>query len=215
MEDITGKVYGRLTVTGRAPDRKKRRYWECVCTCGTKKIVSETHLKQGHTRSCGCLVRESGRHRASDLTGRTFGRLTVLKRVGSGKDGAKWLCQCDCGKQMLTYTERLTSGHTRSCGCLQSDTRKQTFQKSVHFVEGTCVERIRTMDPVSRHNKTGYSGVYLSCDGKYRAMIQFKGRKYDLGRYVTVEEAKNAREKTQEKLWGNFLREYDYAHDNR
>lgn len=48
----------------------------------------------------------------SDLTGRRYGKLTVLYSVGK-----KWHCRCDCGNECDVLTENLTSGHTSSCGC--------------------------------------------------------------------------------------------------
>lgn len=54
-----------------------------------------------------------------DLTGKKFGKLTVIKRVGSDKyKNAIWLCRCDCGKETVKITSRLKSGYTKSCGCL-------------------------------------------------------------------------------------------------
>ena len=61
-----------------------------------------------------------------DITGERFGRLVVLHRVPSYKTGnARWLCQCDCGKQTIVRSGSLYSGGTKSCGCLRSD----NFQK--------------------------------------------------------------------------------------
>ena len=58
----------------------------------------------------------------------TFGRLTVVEQADDfiGMDGQKrpmWLCKCDCGNPELIIVrgDSLTSGHTRSCGCLQSE----------------------------------------------------------------------------------------------
>lgn len=53
-----------------------------------------------------------------NLTGMTFGRLTVLRSEGLNKDGRGiWLCQCTCGKEIVVSTNKLTGGHTKSCGC--------------------------------------------------------------------------------------------------
>lgn len=57
--------------------------------------------------------------RAIDLSGRVFARLTVLSRAGSTKHGqATWLCRCVCGKDYTARGHELTSGHTKSCGCM-------------------------------------------------------------------------------------------------
>lgn len=54
-----------------------------------------------------------------DLTGRQFGRLTVLKFVPNEKEGAYWLCKCDCGNEVVVLGSYLKNGHTKSCGCLK------------------------------------------------------------------------------------------------
>lgn len=52
--------FGRLLVLCRADQRKdKRRAWKCRCDCGQEITVSADKLKRGHTKSCGCLSRES------------------------------------------------------------------------------------------------------------------------------------------------------------
>jgi hypothetical protein len=57
-----------------------------------------------------------------DKTGMRFGRLTVLKRDGYMRDHhVAWLCQCDCGRIIRVGTNSLTSGNTKSCGCLEHD----------------------------------------------------------------------------------------------
>ena len=58
--DITGLVYGRLTVLGYAGKRsaEQRTYWYCRCDCGTLKVICGHNLKQGKSHSCGCLQRE-------------------------------------------------------------------------------------------------------------------------------------------------------------
>lgn len=59
--------------------------------------------------------------RALDLTGKRFGRLTVLHRVENRKGRTCWLCRCDCGKDCIAYTELLRSGGVQSCGCLNRE----------------------------------------------------------------------------------------------
>lgn len=58
--DITGKKYGRLTVLERDFSKgKKRTYWKCQCECGNQTIVDGVKLKNGSTKSCGCLNDEN------------------------------------------------------------------------------------------------------------------------------------------------------------
>lgn len=59
-----------------------------------------------------------------DISGRVFGRLTVLSLSGTRKrDGrTMWLCRCECGNQKDVTGKSLRAGKTTSCGCMISDT---------------------------------------------------------------------------------------------
>lgn len=86
-----------------------------------------------------------------DLTGRIFGRLTVIKQVDDyidnrGKHYARWMCRCSCGENKIVIVRGsdLKNGHTLSCGCL-------TAEKSA--------DRLR-----SRHKTNSYSKL---CSDEY------------------------------------------------
>lgn len=74
-----------------------------------------------------------------DLTGKTFGRLTVLGFIGKAKGKvSRWLCQCDCGSQIVTYSHYMTTGDTHSCGCLRKEvtgnqSRSHGLSKTVEY----------------------------------------------------------------------------------
>lgn len=74
---------------------------------------------------------------AESLIGRRFGRLKV---IGLRSDGRRILavCRCDCGGQKETRKDRLTSGVTASCGCLQLE--RAAAGKTIH---GATVGRTR------------------------------------------------------------------------
>ena len=53
-----------------------------------------------------------------DENGNVHGKLTVLEQAGKTKGGmAQWLCQCECGNQVVVAGGNLRSGNSRSCGC--------------------------------------------------------------------------------------------------
>jgi len=56
-----------------------------------------------------------------DLTGKRFGRLTVVKKVPSKNTNARWLCKCDCGNEITVLGTTLRRGESKSCGCLRSE----------------------------------------------------------------------------------------------
>lgn len=61
FEDLSGHVFGKLTVKTRSEDRfisqdnKQLVMWECDCSCGNTHLVSSGNLKHGNVKSCGCL----------------------------------------------------------------------------------------------------------------------------------------------------------------
>lgn len=65
-EDMTGKVFDRLTVLHLATGpglAKGSRSWVCACSCspGRTHVATTGSLNSGHVRSCGCLRVEAGK----------------------------------------------------------------------------------------------------------------------------------------------------------
>lgn len=57
-----------------------------------------------------------------DLTGKTFGKWTVLGRdKAAEKPGVFWRCRCECGKRASIIAGSLRSGNSTSCGCARTD----------------------------------------------------------------------------------------------
>ena len=68
--------------------------------------------------------------RIIDLTGQRFGRLIVVRFIGTSKARqAIWRCQCDCGKETDVRASSLRCGDTTSCGCLQREVSKEVNTK--------------------------------------------------------------------------------------
>lgn len=60
-----------------------------------------------------------------DLSGMTFGRLTVLDFAGIKNGRTMWNCLCECGNKKIARGKELKIGHTKSCGCLNQDNRSK------------------------------------------------------------------------------------------
>lgn len=97
-----------------------------------------------------------------DLTNEKFGRLTVVAR----HQGKYWRCMCDCGAERIVPSDKLRSGHTRSCGCLRAEVTverstlhggaRRGAQREPEFVVWQNMKR-RCLDPTNRsyHNYGG------------------------------------------------------------
>ena len=74
--DLIGKRFERLIVIQRVSDDKhKNKKWLCECDCQTKTIIRGSSLRDGSTKSCGCLHRETMTkhgHRSKNETSKTY-----------------------------------------------------------------------------------------------------------------------------------------------
>lgn len=141
--DLTGQVFGKLTVMSRAPDRilpsgYKTVMWNCHCLCGNDTIVSGKNLKHNKypTRSCGCAMHEI----RNDLTGKRFGRLLVVERtegklLKSGYKQQMYKCLCDCENTIVVTYISLVTGNTTSCGCYAKELLRK--KNTTHGMSGT------------------------------------------------------------------------------
>jgi putative FmdB family regulatory protein len=124
--DISGKIFNNWKVLERVPKNpeldKQEIKWKCKCKCGKISEVLGKCLKNGTSKSCGCLVDEIG----LDLSGKTFGFLQVLNKASEKilpYSGAKWKrkgwnCICVCGRNKILTENSLLSGNYTSCGCM-------------------------------------------------------------------------------------------------
>lgn len=73
--DLVNQRFGHLVVMARADSTSKgRALWQCLCDCGTIKIIPGKELRNGHNTSCGCAKAE----RFGDFA-RTHGRWATPK----------------------------------------------------------------------------------------------------------------------------------------
>ncbi|WP_317854728.1 zinc-ribbon domain-containing protein [Chakrabartyella piscis] len=185
---------GDLTPSMVLSTSNMKIWWECT-DCGEQYQESVAKRLSG-TKCPNCSTQNSSpplndKLPKTDLTGQVFGRLTVLSYAGVNKE-TLWRCRCECGKEIVIVQNSLTSGKTRSCGCLRDDTRVENFKKNIHFVDGTCIEKIMAKVTPS-NNTSGFRGVNKRANGTFRVTMTFRGKRYELGNYKTMEEAIEAR----------------------
>ena len=82
MIDETGKKYGRLTVVELAGiDPKRGTQWLCSCECGMSVLVYGNKLRNGRTKSCGCLKREVCANLGTANAERSSERMKVFNKT--------------------------------------------------------------------------------------------------------------------------------------
>lgn len=127
--------------------------------------------------------------KVQDLTGQTFGRLSVIERAENRGGRRYWLCSCECGKQKEVEAQNLKSGRVLSCGCLRDSNMSrigktnQTHGQSVretpeyrawrHIVQRCC-------NPLHKQFK-GYGGRGITvCDewkNNFQSFFNYIGKR--------------------------------------
>lgn len=92
------------------------------CSCGKQKLIRNSDVNSGRTKSCGCLRKKVlSEQKSADLTKKIFGYWEVLYRVeGQTGHGSIWHCRCaNCGTEKDVQYSNLVEGRSKSCGCLR------------------------------------------------------------------------------------------------
>lgn len=142
--DITGMRFGKCVALKRIGSNKRgEALWECKCDCGNLFVTVCGKLRGGHTKSCGCLLKDSVKMHM-DLTNERFGRLLVVEHIElKDRDTPEkaWKCKCDCGKFKNLSTSNLLSGNVVSCGCYSSESSRKRA-KEMFSTHGMSDERL-------------------------------------------------------------------------
>lgn len=92
-----------------------------------------------------------------NMDGKVFGRLTVIKRNGSGDNrSALFLCRCECGASKDVCGYQLRNGSVKSCGCL----RKEGQTKNPYITHG------RTRKGISSGAYSSWKSMKARCSHK-------------------------------------------------
>lgn len=225
--NLKGKQFGELKVIKESDKRGARgeMHWICECSCGETCEVQGTNLTSGTTKSCGHLRKEFAKKKVKPIKpGTKFGKLTVLKRIGSttwkGNRCALYLCECTCGKTIEVSSSNLKRGNSKSCGhmtqerlsVLNSDKsmiKKHETRNRTDWVEKTSLSAISPKRKKSEGKTSKKVGVSKRKDGYWRASMIFKGERVFDKTFNNEQDAINARKEAEEKYFKPILDKYD------
>jgi hypothetical protein len=143
--------------------------------------------------------RDAKRVYSYDLTGKRYGKLTVVKKLNVRSHGGKvlWECVCDCSQKTVCRitTNDLISGKYKSCGCLVKEATKRMAGKQLasglKYTDGT--ELIHLFSKVIPKNNT--SGI--------------KGKTYHIrGIFSDPNDAKHARDNALKKVLEKYVNSF-------
>ena len=159
------------------------------------------------------------------MIGKRFSRLVVVEETELRNKSRSiiYKCKCDCGSIKNIAGASLRRGLTTSCGCyckeisskIVKNIKKEDHQRgTANFIKNQCKEGTTLSSITDKrkniNNTSTVKGVYWDkSKNKWRAQIVFKGICYNLGRFNSLEEAKEARKKGEEKYHKPFLKKHN------
>lgn len=148
IKDITGQIFGRLTVLGFVGTEKGYSYWLCQCTCGKTIKAKAALLNSGTTQSCGCYQRDRFLSAVKGKT-TTHGKANKIPEYEAWK-GIRRRCRSSAIKCYANYGGRgirVCSGWNDFANFLSDMGSKPTARHSIdridvngHYSCGHCEE---------------------------------------------------------------------------
>lgn len=151
------------------------------------------------------------KYNKKDLTGKKFGKLSVLAKTNNRADGGSvvWQCKCDCGNIVEISSKKLVNGLAVSCGCYQKERQKYSMKKlhSRQFKENTNIDLI-AKHKANSNNKSGIRGVHwCSSKNKWIASLSFQKKTYSKA-FKNKEDAIKYRKELEEKYFKPILEKH-------
>lgn len=133
---MIGERYGSLVVIEKVKlPGKLKTYWRCRCDCGNTCTVEDSHLKNGHTKSCGCRRRIRLQEKRLDLTGQRYGRLVVLGPAAGTAE------KCDGAVEQSGSSEGdRPKGIARIVRSSRSIQKRKQPMESLHWLSGKILQ---------------------------------------------------------------------------
>lgn len=113
---------------------------------------------------------KSRKNSPPDISGVKYERLSVIGYCGAGAGYKQlWLCSCDCGSIIVVFRDKIESGHTKSCGCLQRDMTYLALKKhglSSHYLYElwTNIKKRCLNAKTPNYHRYGGRGISISSD---------------------------------------------------
>lgn len=171
--DLTDRVFGRLTVLERAPNRRSKTMWRCRCLCGTVTDVGSSDLRGGSQKSCGCLRTE----RARNLVRKHGLSKTPLYLVWVS---LRQRCQNPANKGYANYGGR----GIKVCAEWQDFDAFRNWARANGYRAGLSIDRIDNDGNYEPSNCRWTTATQQARNKRANRRIRFRGRSRTLGEWA-------------------------------
>lgn len=214
LVDMTGQRFGKITVIERQGSANRHAAWLGICDCGNPVTVRGTHLRTGHTISCGCLSREiltnvHLKHGDSKngMRSREYQSWTdAISRCTNENDsayknyGGRGIRVCDSWRE--NYVNFLDD-----MGRCPDKFTLERKDVNGDYEHRNCIWVSRSMQSFNqrkrKNSKADVCGVYFKKDsGKYMACITCNYKYIYLGLFDTLEQAIEVRKEAELQYYG-------------
>lgn len=220
--NMLNQRFGRLVVIDEAPNYRTQAMWKCKCDCGNIVICRGSHLRDGVTNSCGCLLRE----KLKEIS-KKFNTYNLEQEYGIGytlkneifyfdkEDYEKIKRYCWYKNRAGYLIARNENGkqirmHRLIMDCLDSNLVVDHINRITYDNRKSnlrlCTQALNTANSKKPKNSTNtYIGVTFNKDlKKWSAKIMVNRKPINLGYFNTEQEALMARLKGEKLYWGDY-----------
>lgn len=219
-----GDVFGRLTVISKTDKRTRGGsiIFSCLCSCGNKCDVVSANLKNGHTKSCGCLHDEKSRDR---MIGNTYWSLSKPReiklneiieddncllvyvknrRFRINKEDYSLINKCRWYINKNGYVCD-NKGRLLHRVIMKVNSKNEIVDHIDHDTLNNTRENLRVVSKTENAMNCSRLGItFDKSRNKWYVSIQARGKRHYLGRYSTKEEAIKARIEGEIKYYGKY-----------
>ena len=181
VKDISGQKFNRLTVLYRNGSSGEKAKWHCKCDCGNECDVIGQYLRNGHTKSCGCLQKERtaevAKKNALDLTNQHFSFLTAIKPTEQRQGSSIiWECLCECGNTTYVAASDLVHSKTKSCGCKRNSSYGEIEIENILKENNICYKKEFSFSDLKRNGTAlRFDFAILDESNNVIRLIEFDG----------------------------------------
>lgn len=231
--DLTDKQFGRLSVIGRAIDKKYNRpHWICRCECGNIIIASGSNLTSENVKSCGCLRKEltinHNKNMGKDIRcqKRKTNKYDLSGEYGIGyfDNGEKFIFDLEDYNLISDYYWRIQNGngdykrivtthdkqvftmHKILTGKSHMDhINRNTFDNRKSNLRDADFSQNSQNRTKQSNNTSGVIGVsFDNSSNVWKARINVKKKQHTIYRGTSFEDAVKARLEAEKKYYGEF-----------